>query len=544
VRCSSTLARPWLRGSMVVANVAAIQKALRKRSPEEAEARKMRRESKLWEPAKYQWLADKLHQRDVRKAYQNPTVQWGIAFLIMGNFINNIIEKQMDPTGLVYEDTWKTCEFTWNTIFIFELIWNMWGTWYISTWKWGHQPHFLCSGWNLFDMLVVGVSIPTMTGADLGSFSQMRMLRAFRVFRLFKRIKSLNKIISSLFAAIPGLVNAAIVQLLVMCIYAILAVDLFKDFGEGGWYMNIQGQNVSLVTVREMDYGSEYYGNFFRSLYTLFQVLTGESWSEAVARPVIMAQDPGTHIIASLFYCSYMLICGIILVNVAVAVLLEKMVDVEAPADMDGIVLKELPDNVRMLMEPFDADGDGVITKEEITRAAMLLKREAAGGEHVDDEDAAATIASKLAEMTKNDIHCEMEQQRLEIEKMRLEQRERESKVQAALDAAAEREVLLQSSLQALSTTMEAMAAQAATRARRKPGTLNRMNTHAAANGGAVGNGSSVSVSNGVSNGILAGGGLGGSSGLGSGVLSDEDKLQDGERMATKQAPERAVQCV
>ena len=59
-----------------------------------------------------------------------------------------------------------------------------------------------------------------MTGADLGVFSQLRMLRAFRVFRLFKRIKSLNKIITSLGHAVPGIVNAAIVQFLVMCIYA------------------------------------------------------------------------------------------------------------------------------------------------------------------------------------------------------------------------------------------------------------------------------------------------------------------------------------
>ena len=60
---------------------------------------------------------------------------------------------------------------------------------------------------------------PSLLGIDLGSFSQMRMLRAFRVFRLFKRIKSLNKIIVSLTNAVhKHLANAAIVQILVMCI--------------------------------------------------------------------------------------------------------------------------------------------------------------------------------------------------------------------------------------------------------------------------------------------------------------------------------------
>ena len=42
-----------------------------------------------------------------------------------------------------------------------------------------------------------------------------------------QRIKSLNKIIVSLSKAVPGIANAAFVMLLVMCIYAILAVEFF-----------------------------------------------------------------------------------------------------------------------------------------------------------------------------------------------------------------------------------------------------------------------------------------------------------------------------
>lgn len=159
-----------------------------------------------------------MRQAQVRAAYRNPSVQWSIAALIMGNFVTNIIEKQVDPWNNLYPQEWKALETTWNIIFIFELVWNMYGSWYMTTWK----GHFLCSSWNLFDLLVVAISIPTLSGADLGSFSQMRMLRAFRVFRLFKRIKSLNKIIVSLSRAVPGIINAGIVMVLVMCIYAIL----------------------------------------------------------------------------------------------------------------------------------------------------------------------------------------------------------------------------------------------------------------------------------------------------------------------------------
>ena len=266
---------------------------------------------------RYGYLAETLRQKQVRDAYENPTVQWCIAGLIMGNFMTNIVEKQIDPWNLNYPDQWRIVEAAWNGVFIIELAWNMYGSWYCTTLK----GHFLCSGWNIFDFIVVAVSVPSLTGADLGSFSQMRMLRAFRVFRLFKRIKSLNKIIVALGNAVPGIVNAAIVQCLVMCIYAILAVDLFGDFGarrplrpatpstprrqpprsltapptlrppplspcihapdplslpsatgEEGTYINIDNDTIPMITMRGMTYGDEYFGTFLRSLYTLFQV--------------------------------------------------------------------------------------------------------------------------------------------------------------------------------------------------------------------------------------------------------------------------------
>ena len=45
--------------------------------------------------------------------------------LIIGNFVTNVIEKQIDPFNVLYPDSWFLIETIWNIIFIIELLWNM-----------------------------------------------------------------------------------------------------------------------------------------------------------------------------------------------------------------------------------------------------------------------------------------------------------------------------------------------------------------------------------------------------------------------------------
>ena len=79
------------------------------------------------------------------------------------------------------------------------------------------------------------------------------------------------------------------------------------------------------------------------------QVLTGESWSEAVARPIVFADysEPGAAL-SPVFFVTFILLCGIVLINVAVAVLLEKMVEPEQPHDLaDGASSEASPNGFR-----------------------------------------------------------------------------------------------------------------------------------------------------------------------------------------------------
>merc|ERR1719478_610843 len=89
---------------------------------------------------------------------------------------------------------------------------------------------FFKSAWNCFDLLVVSIGALDLCRAPLpGPLKLVRMLRAFRVFRLFGRVESLKKIIVMIHRALPGVMSAFVLNFIVLCIYAVLAVDFFKD---------------------------------------------------------------------------------------------------------------------------------------------------------------------------------------------------------------------------------------------------------------------------------------------------------------------------
>mmetsp|Transcript_28530 Transcript_28530/g.75545 ORF Transcript_28530/g.75545 Transcript_28530/m.75545 type:complete len:397 (+) Transcript_28530:52-1242(+) len=285
-------------------------------------------------------------QNQARRTYKHTNCEVFVAGLICGNFVINIVEKTIDPTGEEYTEVFAGCEYFFNAAFTIELVVNMYSHWLKPFWK---------SGWNVFDFVVVTIGILTTINVPLpGPFKMLRMMRAFRVFRLFKRIESLRKIMASLANAVPGVINALVILVLVMCIYAILGVELWLDYGAGGFIVNEFNVTVPYQTPRDQDYGHEYFGNFPKSWFTMFQVMTTESWCEAIARVLISTPSTIDAVATAFFYVSFSILCGIILVNVAVAVLLEKMVEKEEDADVD--FGEEQPDDLAAEVETLKGD--------------------------------------------------------------------------------------------------------------------------------------------------------------------------------------------
>ena len=278
-------------------------------------------------------------QKAVRDFYKHPGTAGAVALIIMANFVINIVEKEIDPdaNGLRYPGLWYGADTFFNIIFIFELWANVWG--------YGGPVKEWITGWNIFDTIIVAVGVATMANALGPPFDKLKLMRAFRVFRLFKRVKELNQIIVSILKSIPAVSYAFVVMFIVFAIYAILAVELFRGFGAGGYYDTYDDVTddtlvISSLTKRGYIYGTEYYGTFSRAMYTLFQVQTGESWSEAVARPLIFGltstggdDDP---IVLTYFY-SFRILMKVVLLNVVVAVLLDSFGKGDSE-DEDGMV--------------------------------------------------------------------------------------------------------------------------------------------------------------------------------------------------------------
>lgn len=118
---------------------------------------------------------------------------------------------------------------------------------------------FWSSGWRVFDFLVVGVAL--VPGS--GPFAVLRALRVLRVLRLLTVVPSLRRVVAAFLHAIPGLMGVMALLGVLFYTAAVLATKLFgADF-------------------------PQWFGSIGASLYTLFQVMTLESWSMGIVRPVM-----------------------------------------------------------------------------------------------------------------------------------------------------------------------------------------------------------------------------------------------------------------
>lgn len=155
-----------------------------------------------------------------------------------------------------------------------------------------HRGAFFRDPWSLFDGLVIGIALMPATGP----LAILRSLRVLRVLRVLTIVPSMRRVVGALIAAIPGLLSIGLVLLIIYYVFAVIATKLF-----GAAF-------------------PDWFGTIGRSLYTLFQVMTLESWSMGISRPV-MERFP----YAWLFFVPFILLATFTMLNLFIAVIVNAM---------------------------------------------------------------------------------------------------------------------------------------------------------------------------------------------------------------------------
>ncbi len=155
-----------------------------------------------------------------------------------------------------------------------------------------HRARFFRDPWSLFDFAVVTIALVPATGP----FSVLRALRVLRVLRVLTIVPSMRRVVGALLGAVPGLLSIGMVLVLIYYVCAVIATNLFGNAFP------------------------DWFGNLGRSFYSLFQIMTLESWSMGISRPV-MQEFP----YAWAFFIPFILIATFTMLNLFIGVIVNAM---------------------------------------------------------------------------------------------------------------------------------------------------------------------------------------------------------------------------
>ena len=208
-------------------------------------------------------------------------VQRTVTCLIIINAIVLALETSATAMALA-GDLLIALDRTILAVFVIELVAKMVA----------YRARFVRDPWNIFDFIVVGIAlIPTSEGLAV-----LRALRILRVLRLISTVPSLRRVVGALLQAIPGMSS---VVLLLSVIYFVFSVMATKLFGASF---------------------PEWFGTIGASAYTLFQIMTLESWSMGIVRPVMEV-----YALSWMFFVPFILITSFAVLNLFIGIIVDAM---------------------------------------------------------------------------------------------------------------------------------------------------------------------------------------------------------------------------
>ncbi len=160
-----------------------------------------------------------------------------------------------------------------------------------------YRGKFFRGGWNVFDLTIVTIAwIPTA-----GPLSVLRALRILRALRLVSVVPQMRAVVGALFSALPGMGSIVAVLLLVFYVASVMTTKLFGEAFP------------------------QWFGTVGESMYSLFQIMTLESWSMGIVRPVM-----DVYPFAWLFFVPFVVITSFAVLNLFIALIVNSMQTIHA----------------------------------------------------------------------------------------------------------------------------------------------------------------------------------------------------------------------
>lgn len=162
--------------------------------------------------------------------------------------------------------------------------------------------------WRLFDFIVVAVALIPATGG----LAVLRAFRILRVLRLISTVPALKRVVSGLLSALPGMASIVLLLGLIFYVFAVISTKLFGEAFP------------------------QWFGTLGESSYTLFQIMTLESWSMGIVRPV-MEEFP----LAWILFVPFIVATAFTVLNLFIGVIVDAMQsehEAEAKAGRDAML--------------------------------------------------------------------------------------------------------------------------------------------------------------------------------------------------------------
>uniref|UniRef100_A0A3B3WEU8 Sodium channel protein n=1 Tax=Poecilia mexicana TaxID=48701 RepID=A0A3B3WEU8_9TELE len=268
------------------------------------------------------------------------------------------------------------------------------------------RHYYFTNGWNIFDVVVVILSIVGMFLADLIEkyfvsptlFRVIRLARIGRILRLIKGAKGIRTLLFALMMSLPALFNIGLLLFLVMFIFSIFGMSNFGYVKHG-------------AGIDDM-YNFETFGN---SMIILFMITTSAGW-DGLLLPILnyppdcdpllenagtpATGDCGNPSVGIFFFVMYIIISFLIVVNMYIAIILENFsVATEESADP---LSEDDFETFYEIWEKFDPDASQFITYAKLSDFADALEHPL----RVPKPNTIELIAMDMPMVSGDRIHC------------------------------------------------------------------------------------------------------------------------------------------